>query len=351
MRAFEDHAGADVAHLRTRVASFIDNLSPSSMLGAKSRARWVGSWVSLGNRYSALAGRAFRSEDADKARENWLCAFTAFEVARWLTDPRSQARLRLSHRSNACFQQFELCLTRPLERIQINSFDDERLTGYFLPAVSSRAVAPALICIADADISVDGILRRLSPVTIGRGISLLVVDGSDTLRCPPREASVWLSCWLDHLAGRSDIDSGRIAVYGEGMAAWQASSFAASDDRLAAAVCDGGLLESLRQRSALRWMAGTRAAMQKSKAISALRFARRIRCPFLVVAGGSGLHRGLDAIHLHSDCVSAGVDMTLALPRTIRTSTGDLENFVTTDNFVFDWLEKKLDACGYSERT
>lgn len=73
------------------------------------------------------------------------------------------------------------------------------------------------------------------------------------------------------------------------------------------------------------------------------RLAGRLNCPVLVVAGGRSLVSVSEAIKLQADCMAARIDVDLVMPQLIRGGQGEeVDNFVTSDERIFRWLEQRL---------
>ncbi len=51
-----------------------------------------------------------------------------------------------------------------------------------------------------------------------------------------------------------------------------------------------------------------------------------------------------EAMNLQADCTAARVDLEVAVSPVAQTPTGQIENFVTSDDRIFGWLENKLAA-------
>jgi dienelactone hydrolase len=149
-----------------------------------------------------------------------------------------------------------------------------------------------------------------------------------------------LQCWLDYLAARPDVDPRRIAIYGEGAGAVNASRLAFSDRRIAAAVSDGGLLTPIMRQASLRWMTGQ--AAHDGASTGSLLPSRRIPCPLLVVVGSRSMVWEQDALELQTNYRQAGADCTVVVPNRIPHPLGEVENFVAVDDFIFGWLDSKL---------
>ncbi|UPJ47860.1 alpha/beta hydrolase [Bradyrhizobium sp. 200] len=333
----------DLSSARRAAAAFLDNLTFEDRSGAADRQNWVARWTGIGDEHGVLGDRNIRSGALHEAIEAWLCALTAFEVARRLVDEDDQQSADASARLEAGIQRFELSLEQKVERVQIECCDQTEFLAYYLPAGSPDLCAPAVICISGEQESGTTLLGRLLPVVFGRGISLLVISHDDISNCSRSPSDIVLSCCLDYLSARSDVDGTRIGVYGEGFSAVLATDFAASDRRVAAAVCDGGLWNWTRILASVSWI--TKAADVVDEGLASVRrsqLIRRLRCPVLVVAGGRGIVSVSEAIKLQADCMAATIGIELVIPRMIRTPEGEVENFVTSDDCIFRWLEQQL---------
>jgi acetyl esterase/lipase len=150
-----------------------------------------------------------------------------------------------------------------------------------------------------------------------------------------------LPCWLDYLEARPDVDSRRIAVYGEGAGASHASRLALLDRRIAAAVCDGGIAAPIMRRASLRWMSGVGPAASSP---ASLLPSRRIPCPLLVVVGSRSMVWEEDALALQAGYRQAGADCSTVVPNCIPHPLGEAENFIAVDDFILEWLDSKLGA-------
>ncbi|MCK1586926.1 hypothetical protein [Bradyrhizobium sp. 169] len=334
------HVSGDLASTRVDAAKFLDNLD--GICGAESREIWVAKWTSIGDAHSSLADLNTGEGAFDKAAEPWLCALTAFEVARRLIGEGDPTGGDVAAKAEAAIQGF-ISLECKVERVQIACSDESELLAYYLPGGGSDLCAPAVICVSEADETAAALLARLLPVVTGRGISVLAVahdDISSHRRC---QSNILLSCCLDYLSVRPDADVTRIGIYGEGMSATLATDFAASDRRVAAAVCDGGLWNWTRTLASVGWM--TRAADGVDEAVVSTRrsrLMRQLKCPVLVVAGGRGPASVSEAMKLQSDCAAARMDFEVVIPRISLTPVGEIENFVASDDRIFGWLERKL---------
>ncbi|MDE5458962.1 alpha/beta hydrolase [Bradyrhizobium sp. CSA112] len=322
---------------------FLDKLEDID--GAVGRQNWVTRWANIGDAHFHLADLNIKKKAFDEATEAWLCALTAFEVARRLAEEDDPQSGDLSAKVEASVQRFGLSLEQRLERVQIPCCDEAEILAYYLPADCSDLCAPAVICISREQETVATLFGRLLPVVIGGGLSVLVISHDDVSNHWRGQSEMLLSCCLDYLSARPEVDASRIGVYGEGLSAVLATDFAVSDRRVAAAVCDGGLWNFTRVLASVGWMTRT-ANVVDEDVLSARRsrLVRQLRCPVLVVAGGRGIVSLSEAIKLQADCTEARIDLELTMPQ--MTQTGEIENFVSSDDRIFGWLEQKLKTVG-----
>ncbi|MFB6465047.1 alpha/beta hydrolase family protein [Bradyrhizobium tunisiense] len=334
--------GGDLSSARRHAASFLDNLPVEKDYIAIGRQDWIAKWTTIGDHHCLLGESSIKNGAFDEATEAWLCALTAFEVARRLVDEDDTRRADLSTKVVMGIQRLKSSLLRQIEQVKIAPCDLAELLAYYLPAGDSDAPAPAIICISMENETGATLLGRLLPVVVGRGMSVLVISHDDISHQSSSQSAALLSCCLDYLLARPDVDGTRIGVFGEGLSAALATDLAASDRSVAAAVCDGGLWNWVRTRAGIRWITRAVDGAVEHDAISACR--AQLTCPALVVAGGRGIVSLSEAIQLQADCIAAGADLDLAVPRIIRCSGGEIENFITSDDSIFGWLEHKLSS-------
>ncbi len=338
----EPHVRSDLASTRRDAAVFLDSMPVQDISGTIARQNWIARWTKTGDSHCLLADLKVEQGALDGATEAWLCALTAFEVARRLADEADIETGEVRAKLAAGFQVVASLLEQKVQRVNIACDETEVLADY-LRASSHNSPRPAVICISSEQETGAMLLGRLLPAVIGRSMSVLVVSHEEISRHSRRRSEILLSYCLDFLSVQAGVDPTRIAVYGDGLSAALATDFAASDRRVAAAVCDGGLWNWTRTLASVGWMTKAVDAMEEA-VVSTRRsqLARRLRCPVLVVAGGSGIVSVSEAIKLQVDCMAARMDLELVTPRTIRVPEHEVENFVAFDDCIFQWLEQKL---------
>lgn len=333
-------ATGDLASTRLGASEFLDDLA--SIYAATNQLNWVRRWTNIGNAHCLIGDLEIEKGASDKAVEGWLCALTAFEVARRLVDDDDAQRASVSIKVERALEKIR-CSESGIERVHVACEDAAELLAYYLPSGRPDLPAPAVICISSEEETGEMLLGRLLPVLVGSGITVLVISHDDVSSQWRGQANFMLSCCFDYLAAQPNVDSSRIGVYGDGLSAVLATDFALCDRRVSAAVCDGGLWRWARTLAAVDWINKT-ADLMDEEALSARRLlsVRRLSCPALVVAGGRSAVSEAEAVKLQVDCERAHIDIELTIPRTAVTPGGEVENFVTSDECIFRWLEHKL---------
>lgn len=336
------HKGGDLSSVRRRAALFLDNLTGEGHRASIARQSSVTKWTTIGDEQCIVGDLKASKGNRNEAAEARLCALTAFEVARRLLDASDPRWGEVTAKIEAGIECLEVTLAK-IERVKIAACDYTEILAYYVPAGHHCPPTPAVICISMEDESEATLLARLLPAAIDRGMSLLVVSHRDVSNAARGLSQALLSSCLDYLAARPDVDAARIGVYGEGTSAALATDFAGSDHRLVAAVCDGGLWNLARMQASIVWMTGLAdAPEQRGSTAHRTQLMRRLRCPVLVVTGGRGVVSASEAMKLQTECIEERIDLDLAMPRMIKSSGGCIENFVTSDDCIFDWLKQKL---------
>ncbi|MCK1603964.1 hypothetical protein IVB02_21630 [Bradyrhizobium sp. 166] len=327
----------DLASTRRAAATFLEDFgAPDSASG---HSDWAAKWTKIGDAHDLLGDANINKGQTDDAERAWLCALTSFELAKRLAREDAAECEKATAKIEATARKVG-ALGQKIERVPVKCYDQSEILTYYLSA-AGRSKAPAVICISTEEETATTLLGRLLPVLVDRGISVLVVAHED-ISDSSDHSDMALSCCLDYLSVRSDVDARRIGVYGDGLSAALATQLALSDRRVAAAVCDGGLWNLARMLASTQWLAGT-ADVSHEDVVSACRsrMIQRFKCPVLVVASSRGIVSLPEASKLLSHASPAPIDLQLAMPQTI-THLEEIEDFVTFDERIFGWLEHKL---------
>lgn len=330
---------------RRSAAVFLDSFSGGHE--PTSRRHFVARWTNIGEAHCLFGDQNVERGAFDDAADAWLCAMTAFEMARRLADEGDPQTGDVLGKLEAVIGNLE-SLEQRVQRVEIASWDERKLPAYYVSAGEPKLFTPAVICISREDETGAMLVGRLLPVLASRGMAALVVAYEDVSAGRHEQSAILSSC-LDYLAAQSGVDASRIGIYGEGLSAALATDFALADRRIAAAVCDGGLWNWARTQASISWMTGT-SDLSDDHLASAYqsRLARRLKCPVLVVAGGRSIASVPEAIKLETDCAAARIDLKLLMPRLTHIPDGEFENFAACDEDIFAWLEQNLTSTSAS---
>ncbi|MBI4193886.1 MAG: alpha/beta hydrolase [Betaproteobacteria bacterium] len=206
------------------------------------RDHWAERWCRVGLEYEAKGDDlARRGADARQVGEAYYHAFDYCRIGRYpcASTPGKKHAYRHSLRAfRKAARSFEL----PLEIVEI-SFKGRKLTGYLqVPAGQTRP--PVVFHWGGVDGWKED--RQRASATLHRlGLATLVVDmpgtGENAVLYSDPDAAGTYSAWISYLANRSDLDGGRIAVWGGSFGAYWAARLAFVEaKRLRGAVFHGG---------------------------------------------------------------------------------------------------------------
>jgi len=248
----------------------------------------------------------------------------------------------------------QLYLQHATPRASIVRIDDGRgglLEGYFLP-VSRTGPAAAVVCVGGMNSFKEDLLFTMRRHAAANELSLLLVDhpGFDPVsgrHHGGRLANyVALSRWLDHLLTRAEVDSDRIALYGDGLGAACSAQAARHDRRFVAAVCDGGLWEAKERAFALRRRSGDGAAGVGNGLVLPSQVDPRSPAnhSWLTLIGQSDFVTVEDAEDIRTLNLRSGLDHDLKIFTDEETASapGQIDNPTLAKEFAFDWLRRKL---------
>jgi esterase FrsA len=203
---------------------------------------WAQLWCRIGLAYE-VKGDARTSEraGAGELAELYTLAFDYCRIARYPV-PSSPGKQEAYRHSLRMFRKAAKHYAPALQIVEI-PFEGRKLVGYL--QIPSGLTKPPLVMHWGG---VDGWKedrQRASSFIHRTGIATLTVDMPGTGESPvvygDPAAERSYSTWLDHLAARSDIDGGRIAVWGGSFGAYWAARLAFVEaKRLKGAVFHGG---------------------------------------------------------------------------------------------------------------
>jgi dienelactone hydrolase len=146
---------------------------------------------------------------------------------------------------------------------------------------------------------------------------------------------------LDYLLTRKDVDETRIAILGDGGGSSFVARGIAMDQRLAAAVCDGGVWDLL-ERNFLRRRVSSGAAVGTPGSEYSL--AQTLKCPVLVTVGENGWLEADRVFDLVNQLRTDRQDVSLKIFPGSETAScqGHIDNPSLANEFIFDWIADRL---------
>ena len=260
---------------------------------------WCREWGVTAQRYEALAEEASARGHSLTAGEAWRRAALCWHWGKFVFVDRPDEQRAAHERAVASFRRGAGTLTPPAELVSV-PYGDGALAAYLRVPVSD-ASPPVVIMIPGLD-SVKEELQATAEYLLRRGLAVIAVDGPGQgeaeydLPIEPAYERV-ATAVIDYLAGRSDVGSDRIGVFGVSLGGYYAARCAAFEPRLRAAVALAGpyrldldwdsLPPQTRAAFKVRSRAGSdEEARSRAGALTLEPAAARIACPLLVAHGG-----------------------------------------------------------------
>lgn len=314
---------------------------------------WYRAWKAIADINKERGDLAQAAGNIPSARSNWLRASNYYRT--------SEVFLKLDDvRRGEALEQMRTCSHRVVthqpqggELVRIPCFESGYVEAYYLPAPGSDSRKPAVVCVGGPGHFKDEHLHTLLRQAHARGLSLLLADlpgqgASPRIKGLVRyEIETAISCCVDYLIARGDVDERRIAIFGDGLGAAFASRAADLDDRFAAAVCDAGMWDMHERVIAEQWMSGDDGKdaigeeirrMQRHGGVTS------IKCPILMTFGE---HDWLDIRHASKLCDALreeGADVTLKVFSATETAAahGQTDNPTIGREYIFDWISARF---------
>jgi len=203
---------------------------------------WAEEWCKIGLAYEAKGDAAERTgASREKLAELYMHAFDACRVGRY-PSPVSPGKLAAYHYSLRMFSKAARYFDPPLQVVEI-PFEGQKLVGY-LQKPPGVARPPVVLHWGGVDGWKEDRLR-IAATIMKAGLASFTIDmpgsGENPVPYGDPAAERTYFAWLDHLAGRSDIDGGKVGVWGGSFGGYWAARLAfTAKDRIKAAVFHGG---------------------------------------------------------------------------------------------------------------
>jgi dienelactone hydrolase len=315
---------------------------------------WYREWKKIADTCKSRGDLAARQGNTNTAQSNWLRASNYYRTAEQFLNIDDRRRRRILEHMQVCSHLYLSHLVPKGEIIQIPGSDDSLMQGYFLRAPGAAAQTPVVICIGGPDHLKEEHLYKMPRHAHARKLSLLVVDLPGQGVSPrgdhlvgPNDIETSVSCWVDYLSSRRDVDAERIAIFGDSLGASFASRAAGLDHRLSAAVCDAGIWDLYERAFLLKRISGDDSRESIKDQVSKLwrqSIANRIRCPILVTLGEYDWLKTNYVAEFYNYLKEAGVDISLKIFMAAETaaSHAQIDNPTVGNEFIFDWITARL---------
>jgi dienelactone hydrolase len=320
----------------------------ASRIDLSEKESWPREWKRTADVNYERAKRALNDGHLLTAKSNWLRAISYYLAAATDFDSPDEDIEGLLQSIRTCARSYLEHLIPGGEVVQIPWLDDYSLEGYFLPSQNIRDRSAVVICIGEPGHRKEEFLYKTARYARDRGMSLLAVDllGPDgglhfgeLVGRPDLETAV--GSVLDYLLTRKDVDETRIAILGDGGGSSFVARGIAMDQRLAAAVCDGGVWDLL-ERNFLRRRVSSGAAV--STPGSEYSLAQTLKCPVLVTVGENGWLEADRVFDLVNQLRTDRQDVSLKIFPGSETAScqGHIDNPSLANEFIFDWIADRL---------
>lgn len=335
---------------------------------------WFAIWRAEGDR---LRGRAEAAEAAGHrltAAGCYLRSTAYHQIGERFRTPKDEAALDVYRTAVDSFHRYAALTAWPrIEAVEV-PFEGTSLPAYLVHAAAPAGARPPVTVFFDGlDITKEMCYLRGATELVGRGVSVLLVDGPGNgesirfrglpLRFDYERAG---SAALDYLEGRDDVDAGRAGVIAISLGGYYAPRCASLDPRFRACVAWGAIwdyhatwqrrIESNFAGSLsvpghhITWVLGVETLDEALVKLEDFRLdgvVQQMRCPFLVLHGEHDEQVPLEiAQRLYE--ASGSADKTL---RVYTAAEGGAQHCqsdqmtVATADFA-DWLAEKLGAAG-----
>jgi len=201
---------------------------------------WADAWISVAEKHEARARELEATDDAQTGAA-YRRAWQTYYMARWPTDNSPRKRFAYQ-RSLDMFARYTRHFALPIETVRI-PFEGSEIVGYLRLPVGSIKPVPVVLGISGLDSRKEDMIEQLGDLH-ALGIGALALDMPGTGQAPIKAevgAERMFSRVLDHLAGRPDVDAGRIVVRGQSWSGHWAAVLAHTErERILGAVYHSG---------------------------------------------------------------------------------------------------------------
>src|SRR6202161_2273167 len=186
---------------------------------------WAAAFIAVGDRYMTEA-KSLEASDPAKANADYIRALRIYSFGRWPV-PSSTGKQRAYAKALEAFRAHARFWDPPMEIVHI-PFEGSEIIGYLRLPKNANGPVPLVIAVNGLDSRKEDLSESFSAI-LPFGIGFLAVDGPGTGQNPIKvseNAERMLSCVLDYIATRPEIDKNRVAMHGVSWGAYWATKMA-----------------------------------------------------------------------------------------------------------------------------
>ncbi len=284
-------AGADFAMIRQRITKLAD-ASPT--------------FEAVARRRQARAEGAEQNGDLVTARENYFMAAVHWGAAQWPLDTNDEQNRAYNGRKRECYTKYAALADHRVEAAWIPLPGGQQLPAWLhLPPGYQGGRVPVVVSLPGMDSFKEIGVALYGDRWLSRGMAVLALDGPGQYESPVLGIYFSMPAWMatgpavvDWLAGRPEIDPGRIGLSGNSFGSFFGTIAAAHEPRIRAvsvsAVCHEPGFHTIFEEASptfkmrFMYMSGIRDEAEFDDFRESMTWeghAERIRAPYLCVAG------------------------------------------------------------------
>jgi len=351
-------------------------LQEIDMIGARLNQRanephaWEEEWCAMAAKLEAVADEAVREGRDFTAGNYYLRAGNYYYTGERMVPP-GEEKLDIYKKALRCYQAGLRRRYSNLEFVEV-PFEGKSLPAYFLKGEGVTGPAPTVVLFDGMDNC-----KEMSVLFAGlefakRGINTLAIDGpgqGEALRLRKiyarHDYEVAGTAAYEYVAGRPDVDPGKVVVMGYSMGGYYAPRVAAFEKRYAACVALAGMPLSLYERQLaikqrfdaspkdsaqsnfqLLFILGISdwtEALERIKLFTIKYVVDQISCPFLVVHGDNDRVTNVSFAHeLYSAVGSKDKTLKIFSVEEGAAEHCQVDNRMVGIDYVADWISKTL---------
>jgi dienelactone hydrolase len=322
---------------------------------------WHREWHALAQATEVAGREALAAGGKITAKERLFRASNYYRHADFFLPGRDQRKRDNFLRLSACFKEAIAIHSRKIETVQV-SCGSEVYDGYFCHPIRPEIGRwPAVLMLGGADSLAEELYFFGGSEIAERGMAVLILDTpgrGSSLRLkniysrPDYEIPVKAA--IDYLAGRPDVDPGRIGCVGVSMAGYYAPRGAAFEPRIKALVLWCACYDVLQDlydfypaiQRQIQWILGVPSdaeARLKLKDFNLSGIAHRIGCPTLISHGVADVVMNVNgAKRLYEEIGSAEKVLRLWEGGEGGAVHCNYDNWSVAIPLMFDWLVARL---------